>query len=112
MMDVPGGRASMADPKPDQNSSIVPALLDIPDIYADGFAVELSAFTATLTLTLATQGIARPIANIRMSHAHAKVMAMLLRKFMKEVETKELGEPIAVPTAALEQWKLSLDDDW
>jgi hypothetical protein len=102
----------MADPTPNQKPSIVPLFPDIPDIYADGFAVEFSAFTATLTLTLATQGIARPIANIRMSHAHAKVMAMLLRKFMKEVEEKELGEPIAVPSAALAQWKLSLDDDW
>ena len=101
----------MPDSEPAEIALPVPRIEEIPDVYADGVAIEFSAFTATLTMTLATQGITRPVANIRMSHAHAKVMVMLLRKFMKGVE-QELGEPIAVPATALQQMNLSLDDDW
>jgi hypothetical protein len=100
----------MTGSEPHDGSSAVDNSTAAPDFYADGVAIELSAFTATLTMTVTSHGVAAPVANIRMSHAHAKAMVMLLRKFMKEVE-RDLGEPIAVPGAALTAIRTIYEDE-
>jgi len=82
----------------------------VPEFYVDGSAYEASVYTVTLVLgTSMSTGHLRPSTTIRMSHTHAKVLAMALKRFLKQTE-EALGAPIAIPKQALEETGLSLDD--
>ena len=59
--------------------------MDEPILYSDGIQIGVSPFTVTLGFTVAPQAqpgtqVATPVATIRMSLEHAKVMAIILRK--------------------------------
>ena len=90
--------------------------MDEPIVYSDGIQVGISPFTVTLGFTVAppvqagTQA-AIPVATIRMSPEHAKVMAIILRKQLKQFE-QQLGQEIALPHQVFQQLGVSPKEDW
>ena len=71
----------------------------IPDVYCDGAAIQVNPFGLVLNLTQASPipGTQQPrtAAYVRMSLEHAKVMAIMLRKILKQHEvrwTPSLGQ--------------------
>jgi hypothetical protein len=90
--------------------------MEDPALYADGIQVGISPFTVTLGFTLAPQGqpgtqAPIPVATIRMSLEHAKLMAIILRKQLKQFE-QQLAQEIALPLAVYHQLGLSPKEDW
>ena len=90
--------------------------MDEPSVYSDGIQIGVSPFTVTLGFTVAPQAqpgtqAATPVATIRMSLEHAKVMAIILRKQLKQFE-QQLGQEIALPHPVYQQLGLSPKEDW
>lgn len=90
--------------------------MDQPLLYSDGVQVGISPFTVTLSFTVAPQPPVHgqapaPVATIRMSPEHAKVMAIILRRQLKQFE-EQLGQPIALPPQVYQQLGLSPKEDW
>ena len=90
--------------------------MDEPVVYSDGIQVGISPFTVTLGFTLAPPAqagpqIPTPVATIRMSLEHAKVMAIILRKQLKQFE-EQLGTEIALPPQVYQQLGVSPQEDW
>lgn len=84
----------------------------IPEFYADQFAFRGSAYTVHLTFSVgAPTGQPKELVSVRMSPLHAKVMAIVFKKAMKDYEAA-LGAEIAVPPGLLEEQHISLDSDW
>ena len=52
-----------------------------------------------------------PVATIRMSLEHAKLMAIILRKQLRQFE-QQLGQEIALPAQVFQQLGLSPKEDW
>ncbi len=92
---------------------------EIPDIYSDQFNMAMSPYGIALTFSLSpsmpsalpNQVPATPQAVVRMSLEHAKVLAMMLRRNIKQYELEALGDPVKLPQATLAQLHLS-DSDW
>ena len=90
--------------------------MDEAVLYSDGIQVGISPFTVTLGFTVAPQAqpgtqVPIPVATIRMSLEHAKVMAIILRKQLKQFE-QQLGQEIALPHQVYQQLGLSPKEDW
>jgi hypothetical protein len=90
--------------------------MDEPVLYSDGIQVGISPFTVTLGFTVAPQAqpgtqAPIPVATIRMSLEHAKLMAIILRKQLKQFE-QQLGQDIALPHPVYQQLGLSAREDW
>ncbi|MCC2672953.1 MAG: hypothetical protein K0Q72_5425 [Armatimonadetes bacterium] len=88
-----------------------------PDpIYSDGVQVGCAPFTVALTFTISplpNKGPQTPkvVADVRMSPEHAKVMAMILRRQLKDFE-QQLGKPVPVHPQVMQQLGLSPTEDW
>ena len=95
-----------------------------PDpIYSDGVQVGCAPFTVALTFTVSPSPSRLPpapdrepvppkvVADVRMSPEHAKVMAIILRRQIKDFE-QQLGKPIPVHPQVLQQLGLSPTEDW
>lgn len=90
--------------------------MEEPVVYSDGIQVGISPFTVTLGFTVAPQAqpgtqAPTPVATIRMSLEHAKVMAIILRKQLKQFE-EQLGAEIALPNQVYQQLGISSKEDW
>ncbi len=90
--------------------------MDEAVLYSDGIQVGISPFTVTLGFTVAPQAqpgtqVPIPVATIRMSLEHAKVMSIILRKQLKQFE-QQLGREIALPHQVYQQLGLSPTEDW
>jgi hypothetical protein len=90
--------------------------MDEPVLYSDGIQIGLSPFTVTLAFTVAPPAqpgaqASSPVATIRMSLEHAKVMAIILRKQLKQFE-EQLGAEIALPHQVYQQLGVSAKEDW
>jgi hypothetical protein len=90
--------------------------MDGPVLYSDGIQIGLSPFTVTLGFTVAppAQPGAQapvPVATIRMSLEHAKVMAIILKRQLKQFE-EQLGAEIALPHQVYQQLGVSAKEDW
>ena len=88
----------------------------IPDVYCDAAQVNLSPMDAVLLLSkrspnIGTTAPATPVAYVRMSLEHAKVLAIILRKILKDYEEK-LGSQIQLPLTVYQQLGLSHQEDW
>lgn len=93
---------------PDETSAIP----DPPEYYIDTFQVGISAYSVILDFGLRTSPEeTRQVARIRMSPEHAKVMAILFRRAIKEFE-QTANHTIAIPPALLQDKTLSLEQDW
>ena len=99
----------MAEDERHENSDMMHRPTEPPDFYTDGTSIEVTPYTVTLALAVSDGGAARPVANIRMSPTHAKVLTMLLRQYLKQAE-ETFGDPIPVPSAVLQGRGLSLED--
>jgi hypothetical protein len=89
---------------------------DLQPIYSDGVQVGCAPFTVALTFTVSaapSKGNALPtlVADIRMSPEHAKVMAIILRRQLKEFE-QQLGREIPIHPQVKQQLGLSPTEDW
>jgi hypothetical protein len=85
-------------------------------LYSDGVQVGCAPFTIALTFTVSPSPSRGPqppkvIADIRMSPEHAKVMAILLRRQLRDFE-QQLGKPIPVHPQVAQQLGLSPAEDW
>jgi hypothetical protein len=90
--------------------------MDVPDIYCDGVQVALGAFDVILQLTQRPPGVGtteKPavVGNVRTSLEHAKMMAVLLRKVIKQHEER-IGGKIQLPLQVWQQLGLSEQEDW
>jgi len=90
--------------------------MDEPVLYSDGIQVGISPFTVTLAFTVAPPSQAGtqaplPVATIRTSLEHAKVMAIILRRQLKQYE-QQLAQEIALPLQVYQQLGLSPKEDW
>src|SRR6266581_2555776 len=93
----------------------------LPDIYCDGVNVMVSPFDLILQLTQRVpapppgQGQkgepAKAVANVRMSLEHAKVMAILLRKVLKQHEDQQKA-PINLHPQICDAMGISVQEDW
>ena len=86
------------------------------DLYIDGFQMGISPFTVALGFAISPppgSGTQAPktVATIRMSAEHAKVMAILMRKQLKQFE-EQLGQPIPILPQVYQQMGLSPREDW
>ncbi len=89
---------------------------EVPTIYSDGLSVSSNPFTISLTFTVSpTPGSGNQppklVADIRMSPEHAKVMAIVLRKQLREFEAQQ-GRPIPVHPHVAQGLGLSPNEDW
>jgi hypothetical protein len=90
--------------------------MDEPVLYSDGIQVGVSPFTVTLGFTVAPPAqtgaqMPTPVATIRMSLEHAKVMAIILRRQLKQFE-EQMGAEIALPHQVYQQLGVSAKEDW
>lgn len=91
---------------------------EVPDFYTDQFVMSLSPYGVTCIFYLTSPEPPPPgqppgrreLVRLRMSLEHAKVMAMLMRRQLKEYE-HESGATIAIPFALYRDLDLS-PDDW
>ena len=89
---------------------------ELEPIYSDGVQVGCAPFSIALTFSISSgpgrsHAPARPVADIRMSPEHAKVLAIILRRQIKDYE-QQLGRPIPVHPQVLQQLGLSPSEDW
>ena len=90
---------------------------DDPDpLYSDAVQVGCAPFSVALTFTVSASPIKgnvppKVVADIRMSPEHAKVLAILLRRQIKDFE-QQLGRPIPVHPQVMQQLGLSPQEDW
>jgi hypothetical protein len=89
---------------------------EVEPIYSDGVQVGCAPFTVALTFTVSPspgRGPQAPhvVADIRMSPEHAKVMAIILRRQIKDFE-QQLGKPIPIHPQVAQQLGLSPIEDW
>lgn len=89
-----------------------------PDLYIDQFSMSQTPYGVALMFALSPslpsptgQNVGDPQVTVRMSIEHAKIMAMMIRKNLKQYELEHLGDSIKVPQQVLLQLKLS-DTDW
>lgn len=87
------------------------------DIYSDQFMLTTTAFGANLSFSVNTPHpeqtkpvAAERIATIRMSNEHLKVMAMIIVKQIKKMES-DTGVKISVDTRVLNSIGIA-PDDW
>jgi hypothetical protein len=85
-------------------------------IYSDGVQVGCAPFTVALTFTVSptpSKGNQLPqvVADVRMSPEHAKVMAIILRRQLKDFE-EQMGRDIAIHPQVMQQLGLSPAEDW
>lgn len=89
-------------------------MAEVPEFYADGIEVNLTMpWTVGLTFSVKgfdTERTARPLVTIRMSPEHAKVVAMILKRQLKNYESQS-GTTINLPSELY--GKLGLPpEDW
>lgn len=87
----------------------------IPDVYCDGMQIQVNPFGLILNLTQAspTPGTQQPksVAYVRMSLEHAKVLAIMLRRALKQHEEQQTS-PIALHPQIYTQMGISRQEDW
>jgi hypothetical protein len=82
------------------------------ECYADSLSVNFSSYTVGLVFgQVGVSGTIQRKAVVRLSPEHAKMIALVLRKLLKQQEQK-LGYTIALPPAALTEKGISLESDW
>ena len=87
-----------------------------PELYADGVQIGMGPFGVTLAFSMQPAGQTGTMApikvcNLRMSLEHAKTLAMMLKKQLKNYEAN-MGEDIPLPQQVYTQLGLSKMEDW
>lgn len=89
---------------------------EAPDLYTDGVQIGLSPFGVTLAFAMQPAGQTGTMApikvcNLRMSLEHAKVLAIMLKKQLKNFE-ENMGEDIPLHPTVTQQLGFSKMEDW
>ncbi len=89
---------------------------DVPDVYAESVQVGLSPFGVALSFGKHNPGQTSPSAPettviVRMSIEHAKVMAIILRRQVKQYEAA-LGTEVPLQPHLYTQLSISKQEDW
>lgn len=88
---------------------------EVPEFYSDAVEISLTMpWTVALTFALRATDADRkptPVARLRMSPEHAKVVAMLLRRQLKKYE-EDSGTPINLPADLYAKLGLVSFEDW
>jgi len=88
---------------------------EIPEFYSDAVEINLTMpWTVALTFSLRSTETERkpvPVARVRMSPEHAKVLAMLLRRQLKNYEQDSKSE-INLPADLYAKLGLVSFEDW
>ena len=89
----------------------------MPDVYADAFQVTVTAFGVNMTFSVRdahpSPGRLEPgvdVARVRMSPEHAKIVAMMLIRQIREYE-RQSGISIAIPPQVYTQLGIA-EEDW
>lgn len=88
----------------------------VPEFYADAFQVTVSPFGVNMTFSLrephpsAEKVPGTDMATVRMSPEHAKIMAMMLIRQMRDYE-RNSGIKIAIPAQVYTQLGIA-EEDW
>ena len=100
---------------PDDSGEAIDQLIDtegLPEFYADGYRFAATPYTVNLIFTIASgRGISRNLVTVRMSPGHAKMMAILFKRNVQELE-KRFGIEMSIPPNLLENHNIDLDRDW
>ncbi len=86
----------------------------VPEFYADGFQLAVNPYTAVLVFMqqpLQVGNQPNRVAIMRMSLEHAKVMAIILRKQVKQFE-QSMGHDIELHPTLYQQLGISKMEDW
>ena len=85
------------------------------DVYCDGMQIQASPFGLVLHLTQMppTAGTQTPksVAYVRMSLEHAKIVAIMLRRVLKQHEEQQ-GGAIVLHPQLYQQLGISRQEDW
>ena len=90
---------------------------EAPDLYTDAIQIGMSAFGVVLSCQMQSPAGAASgqppvrVCNLRMSLEHDKVLAMLLRKQLKNLE-EQMNSEIPLATQVYQQLGLSKQEDW
>lgn len=89
---------------------------EVPDIYCDNVQISATPFDIVLELLKRPPGqitTERPlrVGVVRMSHQHAKVLSIILRSNLKDIEAQQ-GAPITIHPLALSALQLNIKEDW
>ena len=89
----------------------------VPDFYADAFQVTVTPFGVNMTFSLrdphpspAKQVPSTDMARVRMSPEHAKIMAMMLIRQIRDYE-RQSGIKITIPPQVYTQLGVA-EEDW
>jgi hypothetical protein len=90
---------------------------DILDVYTDGVSLNIGPFGCSMNFAMspsAAQGgvpgtMAQPVATVRMSLEHLKVMAFLIRRQLRDYE-RQSGVEVAIPADVLNQLRIGRED--
>ena len=88
------------------------------DVYADQSTLALNPYSMTINFQKSPSsptGLVpgagnETVAVIRMSLEHAKILAMIIRRTLKQFELESLGDPINIPRSLLQQMNLTVED--
>lgn len=89
---------------------------ELEPLFADGVQISCRPFGVTLCFTVSPvpgseRKTPRPVADVRLSPEHAKVLAILLRRQVQEFE-RQLGKPVPILPSVAQQLGLSPTEDW
>jgi hypothetical protein len=92
-------------------------MADIVDVYSDGVSLNVGPFGCALNFAMSpatAQGgvpaaLAQPVATIRMSLEHLKVMAFLIRRQLRDYE-RQSGVEVPIPADVLNQLRIGRED--
>ncbi len=88
---------------------------EVPDIYTDNVQFQVGPYDLSLELYKRAPGVnsTEPpmrVGTVRMSHQHAKVLAIVLKDTLKQLEAQQGAIPIH--PQVLNTLKLSKSEDW
>jgi hypothetical protein len=91
-------------------------MADIADVYSDGVALNVSPFGCALNFAMSPStaqagapALAQPVATVRMSLEHLKVMAFLIRRQLRDYE-RQSGVEVPIPADVLNQLRIGRED--
>jgi hypothetical protein len=93
----------MSDPiQPSELNAMLAATSEYPQFFTDNLQLTTGPYSVNLVFGLLdTNNVAHPVASVRMSPHHAKVMARVLQKQIDAYE-KNIG-PLVLPSALLKE---------
>ena len=87
-----------------------------PDLYCNSVTMRATPYEVILGINRMKPDAQKPedtetLAFVRMAHAHAKVLAIMLRKNLRNVEAK-LGTQITIDVDLMKELGISKEEDW